>query len=147
MKNKKQQPLMYLGIGVFAAALLLTAATTTTSPAFAQQQTPSTAAQQIIETTKAECASQINLGQDTPAEVQTVLAESCISLVHESPTMIVLNGDLLISTSPGLYSENTSLWKAVNMIKDAGYNTITSVELAGQGNQGNPHKLYVVMTK
>jgi hypothetical protein len=133
---------------ILLLAVVVVVGTTTTTVYAQQQQTPSTtAAQQIIETTKAECASQINLGQDAPAEVQTVLAESCISLLHESPTMIVLNGDLLISTSPGLYSENTSLWKAVNMIKDAGYNTITSMELAGQGNQGNPHKLYVVMTK
>jgi hypothetical protein len=140
---------IYLGIELFTALLAaLMMMQWATSPVYAQQQqAPNTTAQQIVDTAQAECASQINLGQDAPAEIQTVLAESCISLVHESPTMIVLNGDLLISTSPGLYSENTSLWKAVNMIKDAGYNTITSLELAGQGNQGNPHKLYVVMTK
>jgi hypothetical protein len=141
---------IYLGIELFTALLAaLMMMQWATSLVYAQQQqAPSTtAAQQIIETTKAECASQINLGQDAPAEVQTVFTESCISLIHESPTMIVLNGDLLISTSSGLYSENTSLWKAVNMIKDAGYNTIASMELSGQGIQGNPHKLYVMMTK
>ena len=110
--------------------------------AYGQTQTTP---QQIVDNTKAECASLISAPADVP-EIRTVLAESCISLVHESPTMVVLTGDLLISTSPALYSDNVSIWKAVNNIKDSGY-SITSVEVAGQGSQANPHKLYVVMSK
>src|SRR5215213_549196 len=99
------------------------------------QITPSTAAKQIVESAKADCATKIR--SDVP-ELKTIYAESCISLVHNSPTMVVLTGDLLINTAALAYADNTSFWKAVNDLKNAGY-TISSVELAGQGNQGNPH--------
>jgi len=102
-------------------------------------------AQQIVNTAKTECATKIRT--DVPAELKSVYVDSCISLVHESPTMIVLTGDLLINTSPLLYADNTPLWKAVNNFKDSGGYTFTTVEITGQGRQANPHKLYVVMSK
>jgi hypothetical protein len=128
-----------MGIGAFLIAISLIVSTTI---AYAQI-IPTTAATQIVESAKADCATKIR--SDVP-ELKTIYTEACISLVHNSPTMVVLTGDLLVNTAALAYADNTSFWKAVNDLKNAGY-TISSVELAGQGNQGNPHKLYVVMSK
>src|SRR5215210_5342932 len=113
------------GTGVFSflMAISLTIVSTTTAITYAQI-TPTTAATQIVESAKVDCATKIR--SDVP-ELKTIYAESCISLVHNSPTMVVLTGDLLINTAALAYADNTSFWKAVNDLKNAGY-TISSVE-------------------
>ena len=55
-------------------------ATTTTTTAPIQLVTPSAAAQQIINSTKAECVQ------------AQFLQTRCVNLVYESPTTVVLNG-------------------------------------------------------
>lgn len=91
-----------------------------------------------------------------------------MSVWHESPTTLVLNGDTLLLAAPGsgpigstgtaedLFGEdfestvgnypNVYLWEAVDAFKAQGY-TLTSVMLGGQGSQGNPHEFFVVMSK
>jgi hypothetical protein len=115
--------------------LLIAAATTamTTTVAYAQTTTP--AAQQIIDNARAACAGV------TPS----VLAELCVSVVYESPTTLVLNGDMLIVQTGG-YTQNPFFWQAVDGFKAQGY-TIDSVLLSGQGSQGNPHEFSVVMSR
>jgi hypothetical protein len=109
--------------------------------------TPTSSAQQVIDTAKAECAGQVTSGiPEAPAEILPLLAEACISLVYESASTIVFTGDLLVSTGTGLYTDNQSPWKAVDGFEAQGY-SIESISLAGQGSQGNPHKVYVVMSK
>ena len=77
----------------------------------------------------------------TPA----VLAELCVSIVYESPTTIVLNGELLIVQTGG-YTDNPFFWQAVDGFKAQGF-TIDTVAVTGQGSRGNPHELFVVMSK
>jgi hypothetical protein len=142
-----------IAVAVGAIALMVGSASLT---AYAQNTTNSTtgttttAAQQVINDAKAECASGVSAsysGEDVPSEVISVIAESCLSLVYESQQTVVFTADLLVSTSPGLYADNPSIWKAVDGFKAQGYSDISSILVAGQGSQGNPHKVYVVMSK
>lgn len=100
--------------------------------------TLSATAQRIIDQAQAACA----------GTTEAALAELCVSAVHESPRTIVLQGNLLIvQTGTGiLYTDNPYIWQAVDGLKNQGY-TLTSVQLAGQGSQGNPHDWYIVMSK
>jgi hypothetical protein len=114
----------------------------------------SSVAQQIINTAQAECANAIQLGpelqgstEDLGFDFQAALADFCAFIVYESANTVVLGGDLLINTSPGLYSDNPFLWQAVDGFKAQGYTTIESVLPTGQGTEANPHKLYIVMSK
>jgi hypothetical protein len=90
--------------------------TTTTTPTTPTTANVSAAAQQIIDTAQAECANAIQLGSDLESstadlgfDFQAALAVSCIFIVYESASTIVLGGDLLINVSPGLYDENPFL--------------------------------------
>lgn len=79
------------------------------------------------------------------------IGSQCVTLVYESPTTVVLDaGPLLISTdfSRSLSGnwDNPFVWKAVDHFKALGY-LVTSVELGGQGSQGNPHNWHIVMSK
>jgi hypothetical protein len=144
---------MVAGI-VFAAI-----ATLIIEEAEAQQQlqrsmitgTISPTAQQIIDAVKAECAKTVSLdtlpgGEPVSPELNDVFVDECLFLLYESATTVVLNGDLLIRSSPGLYIDNPFIWQAVDEFKVQGYK-VDSVMVSGQGSQGNPHELYVVMSK
>lgn len=102
---------------------------------------PSAASIQIIEEVRSECESS-NF---------KFIGSQCVTLVYESPNTVVLDaGLLLISTDfSGPLSgnwDNPFIWKAVDRFKALGY-LVTSVELGGQGNQGNPHNWHIVMSK
>jgi hypothetical protein len=66
--------------------------------------------------------------------------------MYESDTTVVLNGDLLIAEIGGGLIDNPFIWQAVDEFKTQGY-AVDSVILSGQGSQGNPHDVYVVMSK
>jgi hypothetical protein len=109
--------------------------TTTSAPI--QLVTPSAVAQQIINNTQAECEQ----AQFSPRK--------CVILVYESPTTIVLNGDVLIfggSAESIGRSPNSFLWKAVDGFKAQGY-TITTIGISGAGNKSNPNEFQVIMSK
>jgi hypothetical protein len=97
---------------------------------------------QIINTTRQQC------------EADNFLGISCISMIYESPNTIIFEGDLLLLeigsisdiTSGPKYWPNPYVWRAVDQFKGQGY-ALLSTELEGQGSQGNPHKLYIVMSK
>jgi hypothetical protein len=74
----------------------------------------------------------------------------CVSLVYESPRMIiVVGGSLLTVESTSQFAgdwNNLFIWKVMDSFKELGYSLI-SVELGGQGIENNPHTWYVVMSK
>ncbi len=94
-----------------------------------------------------QCAKTISFGTaELTPELQAALVEtSCLFLVYESATTVVLNGDLIIP-SAGLNINNPFIWQAVDEFKVQGYR-VDSVIVSGQGSQANPHELYVVMSK
>jgi hypothetical protein len=110
-------------------------ATTTSAPI--QLVTPSAAAQQIINNTKAECAQ----AQFRPG--------GCVNLVYESPTTVVMNGNVLIfggsAESKALYP-NPFLWRAVDGFKAQGY-AITTIVMSGAGNDSSHDIFRVIMSK
>jgi hypothetical protein len=111
----------------------------TTSAPIQQLVTPpsSAAAQQIINNTQAECKQ----AQFPPRK--------CVILVYESPTTVVLNGDVSIfggsAESIGNYP-NHFLWKAVDGFKAQGY-TITDIGMSGAGNRSIANEFHVIMSK
>jgi hypothetical protein len=101
--------------------------------------TPTTGAtQQVIDRAQTDCS----------LVTSVALASMCVSVLHESSRTIVLQGDLLIvnAVGSGGYTDNPFIWQAVDGLKNQGY-TLHSVQLAGQGTQGNPHEWYIVMSK
>lgn len=79
-------------------------------------------------------------------EAGAVLGMFCVSVIHESPNTVVLNGDLLVGGGSAGYEDNPFIWRAVDGFRGQGYN-IESISLAGQGSQGNPHNILIVMSK
>ena len=139
-------PLLVLVAAVLRATFVCaqtTAPNNTTGNAIAtpapiqQLVTPSAAAQQIINNTQTECVR----AQFFPRQ--------CVMLVYESPTTVVLNGEVLIfggsAESIGNYP-NSFLWKAVDAFKAQGY-TISAIEMSGAGNKGSPNEFHVIMSK
>lgn len=130
--------------------------TSTTQPSPPQLVTPSAAAQQILSSILADCTQ------------AGFFDYQCATLVYESPTTVVLNGETLIlggdprlfesfespQTSPPFDPEsspignypNPFLWRAVDGFKAQGY-TIDSVTVGGVGSQGNPNEFFVIMSK
>jgi len=137
-------------LAILAAAAVII--TTTTEEAYAQPgvtlpgasnppdsttTTLTATTQRIIDEVHAACT------QVTQAEV---LNPICVTVVYESPTTLVLVGDLLVVQFGGGYGGNPFIWQAVDGFKAQGY-TLNSVLLSGQGSQGNPHEWYIVMSK
>jgi hypothetical protein len=112
--------------------------TTTPTNSTIQLVEPSAAAQQIINNTQAECVQ------------AQFLPRGCVILVYESPTTVVLNGDVSIfggSAESRRHYPNPFLWNAVDGFKAQGY-TITSIEInGGTGNQSSSNKFNVIMSK
>ena len=96
----------------------------------------SPAAQQIMRSVQTECA------RVTPS----VLVELCVLLLFESDSTIVLNGDLLIVQTGGGYDENSFIWQAADEFKVQGY-IVDSVFVSAHVRLGNPHELYIAMTR
>ncbi len=80
-----------------------------------------------------------------------------VSLIYESPSTAVLQGDLIISSGllssqnstsnyEGGYATNTDLWVAMDLLRNNGFKT-QQIITTGQGSVGNPHTVYIVMTK
>ncbi len=102
---------------------------------------PSAASVQIIEEVRSECESS-NF---------KFIGSQCVTLVYESPNTVVLDASLLLISTDfsGSFAgnwDNPFVWKAVDRFKALGY-SLTSVELGGQGSQGNPHNWHIVMSK
>jgi hypothetical protein len=96
----------------------------------------SEAAKQIITKAQNECST----------ETSALVPFLCVNVIHESPGIVVLNGELLVSSTSGLAEDNPFIWRAVDGFSGQGYN-IESISLAGQGSQGNPHNILIVMSK
>jgi hypothetical protein len=132
-------------MGLLTAAAVLLPSLVTTTEVYAQQSQNATTTtttltattQQIIDEVYAACT------QVTQAEV---LNPTCVTVVYESPTTLVLAGDLLVVQFGGGYGGNPFIWQAVDGFKAQGY-TLHSVLLSGQGSQGNPHEWFIVMSK
>ena len=102
-----------------------------------QLVTPSAAAQQIINSTKAQC------------EQARFLQPRCVTLVYESPTTVVLKGLVSIfGGTPGSrgFYPNPFVWKAVDGFKAQGY-TITDIEVTMGGNKSSDDEFNVIMSK
>src|SRR6476469_4684802 len=66
-----------------------------------------------------------------------------VELVYDSPTTIFFRGDLIIQFSS---VPNTKIWEAVDLLKGEGYHP-DQIVITGAGSVGNPHALYVIMSK
>src|SRR6476619_7134033 len=66
-----------------------------------------------------------------------------VELIYDSPTTIVFRGDLLTQFSS---VPNTKIWEAVDVLKGEGYHP-DQIVITGAGSVGNPHALYVIMSK
>lgn len=100
--------------------------------------TTTSTTQQIIDNVQAACS-------ETTA---TGFTEECVSVIHESPTTLVLEGRLLLvlgGAQIGLV-DNPYIWQAVDRFKAQGY-ALNSVLLIGQGSLDSPHNWYIVMSK
>jgi hypothetical protein len=66
-----------------------------------------------------------------------------VELIYDSPTTIVFRGDLITQFSS---VPNTKIWEAVDLLKGEGYH-LDQIVITGAGSVGNPHALYVIMSK
>jgi hypothetical protein len=120
---------------VVVAALIIAAASSfvityiTPQPAMAQLLSPQ--AQQIIDDTHAYCE-RITSEEESP--------RSCVGVPHESPTLVVLGGSLLLTGLGDAPIDNVVIWQAVDGFIALGY-SIDSVLLTGQGTAQSPHNL------
>jgi hypothetical protein len=139
-------PLLLLVVAVLPATFVYaqtttanntTGNTTTTAPIQQLVTPPSAAAQQIINNTQTECKQ----AQFPPRK--------CVILVYESPTTVVLNGEVLIfgggAEGIGNYP-NPFLWRAVDAFKAQGY-TISAIGMSGAGNKSSLNEFHVIMSK
>lgn len=65
----------------------------------------------------------------------------CATVIYESPTRIVFTGDYI----RGL-TYNTGIWEVVDALEAKGL-TLDTVELTGQGSEGNPHSYLKIMSR
>ena len=109
-----------------------TTSTTTTPP----PPPSAVAAQQIINNTQTECE-------------EAQFLRGCVMLVYESPTTVVLNGEVSIfggSAESRRHYPNLFIWNAVDDLKAQGY-TITTVEIIVGGNKSSDNDYHVIMSK
>jgi hypothetical protein len=66
---------------------------------------------------------------------------SPVKVEYESPTTVLISGDLITWTF------NVDLWKAMDLLKNSYGFKIQEVMTSGVGSQGNPTTVYVLMTK
>ena len=75
--------------------------------------------------------------------------KSEVEVVYESPTTIMLSGELLSTISPestiGFF--NSGIWAAMDLLKNQYGFKVQQVMTSGQGSVGNPTKVYILMTK
>jgi hypothetical protein len=176
--------LVVLLVAAAAAAIITTTTTTATPVAYAQTTTtttpsggggggaipiPTNITNPVTGEPLTATTQQMIIDLQTQCRDQgAIILQDCVSVWHESPTTLVLNGDTLLLAAPGsgpigstgtaedLFGEdfestvgnypNIYLWQAVDAFKVQGY-TVTSVMLGGQGSQGNPHEFFIVMSK
>lgn len=70
-----------------------------------------------------------------------------IFVEYESPTTIVLSGDLIVTNGALLGEFNSILWSAMDhLINQYGFK-LQQVLTSGIGTQGNPTVAYILMTK
>jgi hypothetical protein len=130
MKNNNNNNKITLAV-VIAAVAILTAQVTAL---WAQPSINTPEAQRILDISKDNC------------ELLTSSPLNCISLLHESPTTVVLAGDLFLTGTGISTANNIVIWPAVDGFKALGY-SIDSVEQTGQGTEDNPLRLMIVMSK
>ena len=117
---------------------LISPSTVTATPSNTTSTTtpPPSTAQQIINNTQTEC-------------VQAQFLRGCVILVYESPTTVVLNGDVSIfggSAESRRHYPNLFIWNAVDDFKAEGY-TITTIEMIVGGNKSSDNDYHVIMSK
>lgn len=64
-----------------------------------------------------------------------------VTVEYESPTTILISGDLIT------WYFNTDLWKAMDLLKGSNGFKVEHVMTSGIGSQGNPTVVYILMTK
>lgn len=64
-------------------------------------------------------------------------------VIFESPTTIVFRGDLIDTLQ---LKVNTQIWEAIDFLKNEGFK-LDQILTTGAGSKGNPHDLYVIMSK
>ncbi len=74
---------------------------------------------------------QISMSAISPVEVR-----------YESPTSVVIGGDLIFS---GFF--NTDLWEAMDLLRNQYGFKVQQVMTSGVGSVGNPTNIYILMTK
>jgi hypothetical protein len=98
--------------------------------------------QKVITDAQAACAPALYQFPGLPGDLTNRL---CVSAVYASPKTVLVTGHLIIETTDG-NQQNPFIWLAVDGFKALGY-SISSIQLSGQGSQGNPHDWLIVMSK
>ena len=84
-----------------------------------------------------------NISRLLEQEFPPSAGEGLVFVVYESPTMVILYGDLL--TFGLTYNQN--LWKAAELLRnDYGYDIIDTL-VSGIGSDANPERFYVILEK
>jgi hypothetical protein len=109
-------------------------------PTTVYAQTATSTTQQIISEVQSACDETTGLAE---------LVSLCVSVVHESPTTVVLQGSLLLlpTVIGGDTIDNYFIWQAVDRFKAQGY-TLNSAQVVGQGTTSDDrYTWYIVMSK
>ena len=67
-----------------------------------------------------------------------------VTVEYETKSLVVLRGDE--ETFSNLNQDFSPLWRAVDFVKSKGY-TVGEITTSGIGSEGNPTRMYVIMTK
>ena len=75
--------------------------------------------------------------------------KSVVEVVYESPTTIMLSGELIATFAPDSTSGvfNSGIWAAMDLLKSQYGFKIQQVMTSGQGSVGNPTTIFILMTK
>ena len=73
-----------------------------------------------------------------------------VSVEYESPTSVLISGELIISITPGIENVgafNSAVWEAMDLLKNQYGFKLQNVMTSGVGSVGNPTTVYILMTK
>ncbi len=86
----------------------------------------------------------VNFTQLFKEKIKSQFLDLYASVVYQSPSTVVLEGEKL-ALGPGGLLDNQYLWQAVDLVKQQGY-TIESVTMSGLGTENNPDIYHVILS-
>lgn len=86
----------------------------------------------------------VNFTQLFKEKLKTAYPALDASVIYESPSTVVLEGNKL-TFGPGGYVNNQYLWQGVDLVKQQGY-IIDAVTMSGIGTTDNPDVYHVILS-